>query len=189
MSTRSKIVNLLSRAKPSHPKHNFNKPQFKEAAKKTKWNILRGDQVQIISRTHPEYGKQGIVLHVDRERDRVIVENVNLGTKKQKADPDLGRPGRMIKVERSIHYSNVNLVDPVTGQPTRVIRKYLEDGTKVRVSKKSGAIIPRPEILKERKRPQSLTSCDHSDTKNDDDVWEVTYDPNDLLAPIEGLRI
>jgi len=187
MATRSKIVNLLSKQRPSHPHHKLNKPQFQEAAKKSKWNIVRGDQVQVIKRSHPEFGKQGIVLHVDRSRDRVIVENVNMGKKYQKADPDLGRTGRIVEVERSMHYSNVNLVDPVTGLPTRVIRKYLEDGTKVRVSKKSGAIIPKPDILKERKRIQSLSSCDESDTKSDDDVWKVTFDPNELLQPrIQG---
>mmetsp|Transcript_6967 Transcript_6967/g.9411 ORF Transcript_6967/g.9411 Transcript_6967/m.9411 type:complete len:90 (+) Transcript_6967:354-623(+) len=78
--------------------------------------------------------------------------------------------------ERPVHYSTVNLVDPVTGLPTRVFRKYLDDGTKVRVSKKSGAIIPRPEILSERKRPMSRTVTE-SCTANDDDVWEITYVP------------
>lgn len=180
MATRAKIVNILSK-QTGHPNRKLNKPQFVEAAKKTKWNILRGDQVQVISKSHPEYGKQGIVLRVDRSRDRVVVENVNLGTKYIKANTELGTPGKTTKVERSMHYSNVNLVDPVTGQPTRVMRKYLEDGTKVRVAKKSGAIIPRPEILKQRKRPQSLSSTE-SDTVGDDDVWEVTYDPNELLS-------
>jgi len=75
-----------------------------------------------------------------------------------------------------MHYSNVNLVDPVTGLPTRVGRKVLEDGTKVRVAKKSGALIPRPEILLQRRRPKSATvtgSC----TSGADDVWEITYQP------------
>ena len=181
MATRAKIVNILS--KNVSPKKFLNNPQFKEAAKKTKWNIVRGDQVQVISRKHPEFGKQGIVLSVDRKRDRLVVENVNLQNKKISADQETGRPGRMIKTEASIHYSNVNLVDPVTGQPTRVIRKYLEDGTKVRVSKKSGAIIPRPEILTQRKRPQNMTSTE-SDTANDDDVWEVTWSPDELLKRV-----
>ena len=75
-----------------------------------------------------------------------------------------------------MHYSNVNLVDPVTGLPTRVGRKMLEDGSKVRVAKKSGAIIPRPEILLQRRRPQSL-SVTESCTSNADAVWEITYQP------------
>mmetsp|Transcript_25375 Transcript_25375/g.31272 ORF Transcript_25375/g.31272 Transcript_25375/m.31272 type:complete len:188 (+) Transcript_25375:128-691(+) len=172
MSTRQKITNQLMKA--AFPKRKQIKPQIKEAAKKTKWNILRGDQVQVISRNHPEYGKQGIVKLVDRKRDRVIVENVNLGKKYLKPDLDRGLKGKTIQKERSIHYSNVNLVDPVTGEPTRASRKYLEDGSKVRVSKKSGAIIPRPDILSVRRRPKPVNVTE-SDTANDDDVWEVTY--------------
>jgi len=75
-----------------------------------------------------------------------------------------------------MHYSNVNLVDPVTGLPTRVTRKLLEDGTKVRIAKKSGAIIPRPEILSQRRRPKSMTFTE-SCTDDADDVWEITYQP------------
>ena len=182
MSTRAKIVKQLSQR--GYPKRQQHKPQIREAAKKTKWNILRGDQVQVISRAHPEYGKQGIVTFVDRDKDRVIVENVNLGKKYVKANPDLGLPGKQLVKERSMHYSNVNLVDPVTGKPTRVYRKYLDDGTKVRVSKRSGAIIPRPDILSQRKRPMAQ-SYTESCTSNDDDVWKVTYDPAELMRDMK----
>ena len=122
---------------------NKRKPQLIEAAKKTRWNILRGDAVQVIERKHPEFGKQGTVMEVNRKADRVTIKGVNLGVKHVKGNPELGTKGRTIMKERSIHYSNVNLVDPVTGLPTRVYRKFLEDGTKVRVSKRSGAVIPR----------------------------------------------
>ena len=57
------------------------KPQIQEANKKKKWNILRGDTVQIVEKSHSEYGKQGIVSLVDRARDRVIVEGVNVAPK------------------------------------------------------------------------------------------------------------
>ena len=184
MSSRGKLVNFLM--KGGHPRRKQNKPQIMEAAKKTKWNILRGDQVQVISRAHPECGKQGIVLKVDRLRDRVIVENVNMGSKNVKADPDRGRPGRTIRKERSMHYSNVNLVDPVTGQPTRVFKKFLEDGTKVRVAKKSGAIIPRPETLTARKRPKPMNVTE-SDTSSDEDVWDITYNPDEVTADIRNV--
>ena len=63
-------------------------------------------------------------------------------------------PGGVFKVEAPIHYSNVNLVDPVSKKPTRVAMRFLEDGTKVRVSKRSGTIIPKPEDLKMRKVPR-----------------------------------
>jgi ribosomal protein L24, bacterial/organelle len=159
------------------PKRTQIKPQIKEAAKKTKWNILRGDTVQVIDRKHPEFGKQGIVTLVDRKRDRLIVQGINVAPKHIKPNPDLGRPvGRTVERERSLHYSNVNLVDPVTGLPTRVGRKILDDGTKVRVAKRSGAIIPRPEILTQRRRPRNMTVTE-SCTSDADAVWEITYKP------------
>ena len=121
-------------------------PQKREADKKGQWSILRGDKVQVIG-NHPERGKQGIVKVVLREKDRVIVEGVNLGSRQIKGDKDRGIQGRVAQVERSMHASNVNHVDPVTGKPTRIRKKILETGEKVRVSIKSGAIIPRPDIL------------------------------------------
>lgn len=174
MATRAGLMRQLM--KGGFPKRIEIKPANREAAKKTKWNILRGDTVQVIERNHPEYGKQGIVKVVDRKRDRVIVEGLNTAPKHVKPDPDRGLSGRTIIVERSIHYSNVNLVDPVTNLPTRVSRKILEDGKKVRVAKKSGAIIPRPEILSQRRRPKSATVTP-SDTSDIDVVWEISYTP------------
>jgi len=76
-------------------------------------------------------------------------------------------------VPASVHYSNVNLVDPTTGQPTRVGTGFLDDGTKVRISKRSGAIIPKPTW--ERTRPKNLV-IGPLDTPTDD-VMEVTYKP------------
>ena len=175
MATRAKIVKDLMK-NTSFPKRKQIKPQIMEAAKKNKWNILRGDTVQVIERKHPEFGKQGIVSLVDRKRDRVIVQGVNVYPKFIKANTDEGIPARKVHKERSMHYSNVNLVDPVTGLPTRVSRKILEDGTKVRIAKKSGAIIPRPEILLQRRRPKNMAVTD-SCTDDADDVWEMTYQP------------
>jgi large subunit ribosomal protein L24 len=142
---------------------------------KRKWNILRGDKVQVIG-GHAESGKQGTVIQVMRQQDRVLVEGVNLGTKHLKGDPDRGIKGRTMQQERTIPYCNVNLIDPVTNQPTRIFRKILEDGSKVRVSKKSGAVIPRPDILTFRKRPINNIVTE-SDTL-EQDVWEITYQPN-----------
>ena len=176
MATRQKVMNQLMKGGSYHNRF-LNKPANREAAKKTKWNLLRGDTVQVNNRKHPEYGKRGIILQVDRKRDRVIVQGLNIAPKHLKPNPEAGfSTGKTVLRERSMHYSNVNLVDPVTGFPTRVTRQYLEDGTKVRVAKKSGAIIPRPDILSQRKRPKDPSST-VSDTKEAEDVWEVTYKP------------
>ncbi|PON74219.1 Ribosomal protein [Parasponia andersonii] len=68
-----------------------------------------------------------------------------------------GHEGGIFTVEAPLHASNVQVIDPVTGKPCKVGTKYLEDGTKVRVSRglgASGSIIPRPEILKMRTTPR-----------------------------------
>ncbi|PXF45134.1 50S ribosomal protein L24 [Gracilariopsis chorda] len=113
-----------------------------------RWRILRGDFVEVIS--GPEKGKRGRVIEVVRASNRVVVEGVGLVRKK------MLQPGGFEKVfetESPIYVSRVAVVCPQTDQPTRVTFAFLEDGTKVRVSKKSGVIIPRPEILKQRRNP------------------------------------
>mmetsp|Transcript_21494 Transcript_21494/g.38496 ORF Transcript_21494/g.38496 Transcript_21494/m.38496 type:complete len:197 (+) Transcript_21494:118-708(+) len=181
-SGRVKLMNMLMRPNRSKLKGYQKQPPPK------RWNIVRGDTVQIIDRKHPEFGKQGTVQVVIRDKMRVIVENVNLGPKRIKADPERGVKGETIMQERSIHYSNVNLVDPVTGFPTRVSYSHLEDGTKVRISKRSGAIIPKPDVWKSKMKG-SIASED-SDTVKDEDVWAVTYEEKtskweDMLAALE----
>ncbi len=116
-------------------------------------------------------------MEVNRKADRVRVEGVNLGVHCIKGNPESGQKGMQVMRERSIHYSNVNLVDPITNQPTRITKKYLEDGTKVRVAKKSGAIIPRPEMLSLRRKPISTTITDKC-TSDEELVWENTYVPH-----------
>lgn len=153
-----------------------------------RWNIVRGDTVQVIDRNHPEYGKQGVVSAVIREKMRVVIENVNLGPRRIKPDKERGVKGETIMTERSLHYSNVNLVDPVTGFPTKVTYSYLEDGTKVRVSKRSGAIIPKPDVWKDKRR--NMLGSEESDTTRDEDVWGITYEERaskweDMLRELE----
>ena len=81
-------------------------------------------------------GKTGKVLEVLREKDRVVVEGINMVSKHTK--PNAQHPqGGTIKQEAAIHISNVQLLDPKTSAPTRVAMKVV-DGKKVRVAKKSG---------------------------------------------------
>mmetsp|Transcript_27376 Transcript_27376/g.49355 ORF Transcript_27376/g.49355 Transcript_27376/m.49355 type:complete len:198 (-) Transcript_27376:291-884(-) len=182
-SGRVKLMNMLMRPNRSKLKGYQKQPPPK------RWNIVRGDTVQVIDRKHPEYGKQGTVQVVIREKMRVIVENVNVCPKRIKADPEKGVKGETIMQERSMHYSNVNLVDPVTGFPTKVTYSYLEDGTKVRISKRSGAMIPKPEVWKQKIR--NFTPSEDSDTMKDEDVWSVTYEEppsnkwEDMLKALE----
>lgn len=97
--------------------------------------IKKGDNVIVIAGGNK--GKQGKVLTVFPEKDRVIVEGVAMVSKHTK--PNAKNPqGGIIKQEAAIHVSNVALVDPKSGKATRISYKVNEDGKKVRVAKKSG---------------------------------------------------
>lgn len=99
----------------------------------SKMHIKKGDNVYVLA--GEDRGKTGRVLSVLPDKGRAIVEGVNMVTKATK--PSAQHPqGGLVKKEASIHLSNLNLVDPKTGKPTRVaIRR--EDGKKIRISKKS----------------------------------------------------
>ncbi len=95
--------------------------------------IKKGDTVYVLA--GEDKGKTGRVLEVLRDKNRAIVEGVNIVTKATK--PSAQHPqGGLIKKEAPIHISNLNLVDPQTGKPTRISIKR-ENGKAVRISKKS----------------------------------------------------
>jgi large subunit ribosomal protein L24 len=100
-----------------------------------KLNIKKGDNVVVI--TGESKGQKGRVLEVIREKDRAIVEGVNMVKKHTK--PNSKNPqGGIIEKEAPIHISNLMLVDPKTGAATRVGRRLDDNGKLVRYSKKSG---------------------------------------------------
>lgn len=97
--------------------------------------IKRGDKVVII--TGKDRGKRGEVRKVLPKFDRVVVEGLNLVKKHQRARSQ-GQQSQIIEREAPVHISNVMLVDPSTDEPTRVTFRVREDGTLVRVGKRSG---------------------------------------------------
>jgi large subunit ribosomal protein L24 len=107
--------------------------------RKPKLKVRKGDRVLVIS--GPYRGETGRVIDVEPEKNRARVEGVNIRKRHQKADRARGRQGGIVEAEAPIHASNLKVLDPTTGQPTRVGRKVLEDGTIVRYSKASGAVI------------------------------------------------
>lgn len=99
-----------------------------------KFRIKKGDTVYVNAGN--DKGKTGKVLQMIPDKDRAIVEGINVVSKHEK--PSAKHPqGGIIKQEASIHVSNLQLVDPSKGGPTRVGYKYDGD-TKVRYAKKSG---------------------------------------------------
>ncbi|MEE2855939.1 MAG: 50S ribosomal protein L24 [Planctomycetota bacterium] len=93
------------------------------------------DLVEVVSGT--EKGKRGKVLRVDRGNDRVTVQGVKMVYKHLRKSQKHPQGGR-IQLEAAIHISNVMLVDPKSGKPTRVRSKVTGDGKKTRVSVRSG---------------------------------------------------
>jgi len=105
-----------------------------------KHKISRGDRVRVIRGNHRD--SEGTVLRVLKDSDRVVVEGVNMRKKHQRPTPD-DPDGGIISFEAPVHISNVMLVDPATGDPTRVRTQVDADGTKERIGVKSGNSIPR----------------------------------------------
>ncbi len=101
-----------------------------------KSRIKKGDNVKVIAGKHK--GSQGEVISVDRIKGRVLVKNVNVIKKAQRPTQENPRGG-FLEQEASLHLSNVQLVDPQTGAPTRIAYRQLDDGRKVRIAVKSGA--------------------------------------------------
>ena len=101
-------------------------------------HIVKNDMVKILSGKYS--GKTGKVLKVLPDENRLIVEGVNI-IKKHTKPSQSNQQGGIIEKESSIHVSNVMVIDPKTNEATRVGYKFLEDGKKVRISKKSGEML------------------------------------------------
>jgi large subunit ribosomal protein L24 len=100
-----------------------------------KTHIKKGDSVMVI--TGESKGQKGRVLEVERDKDRALVEGINMVSKHTK--PNAKAPqGGIIKREAPVHISNLMLIDPSSGKPTRVGKKLNEKDKLVRYSKKSG---------------------------------------------------
>ena len=102
--------------------------------------IRKGDRVVVL--TGRDKGKKGEVLRVLPSEDRAIVQGVNVVRKHTKQTAQ--QEGGIIAKEATIHLSNIAHEDPKDGKPTRVGVKTLADGSKVRVAKRSGEMIPAP---------------------------------------------
>ena len=100
-----------------------------------KFHIKKGDMVYVVA--GESKGQQGKVLEVVTKEERAIVEGVNLVSRHTK--PNSKSPqGGIIKKEAPIHVSNLMIVDPTSGKPTRIGRKLNDKSKLVRYSKKSG---------------------------------------------------
>ncbi|MER1987927.1 MAG: 50S ribosomal protein L24 [Solibacillus sp.] len=100
-------------------------------------HVKKGDKVKVI--TGKDKGKEGVILAAFPKQDRVLVEGVNI-VKKHIKPNQLNPQGGIVTQEAAIHISNVMLIDPKSGEPTRVGFE-IKEGKKVRVAKKTGVVI------------------------------------------------
>ncbi len=100
--------------------------------------IHKGDEV--IVTTGRSKGQRGHVLRVVN-KEKLLVENVNMVKKHQKPNPGLNQAGGIIEKESPIHVSNLALFNPATGKADRMSFKLLKDGRKVRIFKSTGEVV------------------------------------------------
>ena len=102
-----------------------------------KLHIRKGDKVMVISGDYK--GRTGEVIEVIPSKNRAVVEGVNIVKKHIKATQN--ESGGIVEMPASIHISNLSLVDPKSGEPTRINYDVDNNGVKVRIKKKSGNVI------------------------------------------------
>ena len=106
---------------------------------RTQVAIRRNDNVVVTAGR--DRGKQGRVLKVVPDRNRVVVEGVNVIKRHTRPNPQRNIKGGIVEREASLHASNVQLVCPECGSPTRIGRRILGDGRKVRVCRKCEGVV------------------------------------------------
>jgi large subunit ribosomal protein L24 len=100
--------------------------------------IKKGDKVLVIAGASK--GSQGEVLRVIPKEDRAVVQGVAVA-KLHIKPKGMGQPGGIVEKEAAVHLSNLALIDPSTGKPTKVGFRVLDGGRKIRVARKSGVAI------------------------------------------------
>jgi large subunit ribosomal protein L24 len=101
--------------------------------------IRKNDSVVVI--TGKDRGKRGRVLKVVPDNNRLIVEGVNLIKRHTKPNPQRNVKGGVVEREAALHASNVQIVCPECGKPTRIGKRILDDGRKVRICRKCDGVL------------------------------------------------
>ena len=101
--------------------------------------LRKNDLVEVIAGR--DQGKRGKVITVLRDKGRVLVQGVNFIKRHTRPNPQQNIKGGIVEREAPLHVSNVMIVDPDTKKPSRLGTQILEDGRRVRVATRSGAIL------------------------------------------------
>lgn len=105
-----------------------------------KQTLRRGDRVRVIRGNYR--GQEGTILRMEPKANRVVVQGVNV-RKRHRKPSQLNPEGAIVSFEAPIHVSNVMLIDPASGEPTRVRFQRSEEGERERVGVASGRVIPK----------------------------------------------
>jgi large subunit ribosomal protein L24 len=133
-------MRILKYRKTDRPRA-VNRKRHADNKARVRMPVVRGDQVMIVR--GDDKGKRGEVIHVYPKKGRITVKGVNIVKRHRKARTAEEQSG-IVEMEAPIHVSNVMLIDPKSGEPTRTKMRLDEDGTKERISVKSGDAIPKP---------------------------------------------
>ena len=118
-----------------------NRTRHEINAERVKLHVARGDVVRVVR--GDDKGKEGKILRVFTKTGRITIEGVNIVKKHRKARR-AEETSQIMEMPAPLHASNVMLLDPKSGAPTRIRARIDTDGTKERVSVKSGDAFPRP---------------------------------------------
>jgi large subunit ribosomal protein L24 len=132
-------MRILKHRKMDRPRA-VNRKRHADNAERVKLHVAKGDTVRVVR--GDDKGKEGKIIRVYRKTGRIVIEGVNLVKKHRRARTADEQSG-IIEMAAPIHASNVMLLDPKSGEPTRTRRQTDEDGTKERIATKSGEAIPR----------------------------------------------
>ncbi|XP_068221506.1 large ribosomal subunit protein uL24m [Palaemon carinicauda] len=140
------------------------------------WTFFKGDRVEI--QVGPDKGKQGLVNYIVQERNWVMVEGLNC--KYEMIGKSKTYPGMMMKREEPLLVTTqVALLDPSDNKPTQAEWRYTESGERVRVSVRTGRIIPMPKQAEET--PDYKTKSTYNEQDKDTrekDLTQITYEPS-----------
>ena len=132
-------MRILTHRKTDRPRA-VNRKRHADNAARAKLHVAKGDTVRVMR--GEDRGKEGKIIRVHRKTGRIVVEGVNVVKRHRRAQRAEEESG-IVEFPAPIHASNVMLLDPKIGEPTRTRRRIDEDGTKERIAVKSGEAIPR----------------------------------------------
>ena len=132
-------MRILKHRKTDRPRA-VNRKRHADNAERQPMHVTKGDTVRVVR--GDDKGKEGKIIRVFTKTGRVTIEGVNIVKKHRRARTADEQSG-IVEMPAPIHASNVMLIDPKSGDPTRTRRQIDEDGTKERIAVKSGEAIPR----------------------------------------------